>query len=59
MTQGRHRRVEEIPNEHSAIVGANIRGLRQRNGWTQATLGELMGWQSTSTVCTAEGHRNG
>ena len=38
---------------------ANIRVLRQRNGWTQARLGELMGWPSTSTVCAAEGHRGG
>ena len=27
------------------VVGANIRVLRQRNGWTQAELGALMGWQ--------------
>jgi serine/threonine-protein kinase RsbW len=44
--------------EQSAVVGANIRALRQRQGWTQAKLGELMGWPSTSTVCAAEGHRN-
>ena len=39
--------------------GANIRVLRQRNGWTQAKLGALMGWRSNSTVCAAEGHRGG
>jgi transcriptional regulator with XRE-family HTH domain len=59
VTRGRHRRVDEIPKEQSAVVGANIRALRQRKGWTQATLGELMSWQNASTVCAAEGHRNG
>ena len=44
--------------EQSAVVAANIRALRQRRGWTQPKLGELMGWPSTSTVCAAEGHRN-
>jgi hypothetical protein len=48
----------KIPEEQCAIVGANIRALRQRKGWSQARLGELMGWPSTSTVCAAEGHRN-
>ena len=47
----------KIPAEQSAIAAANIRALRQRNGWTQARLGELMGWPTTSTVCAAEGHR--
>ena len=28
-------------------------------GWNQAKLGELMGWPSNSTVCAAEGRRNG
>lgn len=37
----------------------NIRVLRQRNGWSQAYLGELMGWPAPSTVCAAEGHRGG
>jgi hypothetical protein len=55
---GRHRLVDVIPMEQSAIVGVNIRTFRQRNGWTQARLGELMGWHSNSTVCAAEGHRN-
>jgi hypothetical protein len=57
--RGRHRLVDTIPEGQSAIVGANIRTLRQRRGWTQTTLGELMGWPSNSTVCAAEGHRNG
>lgn len=48
-----------IPAEQCAIVGANIRALRQRRRWSQAKLGELMGWQSASTVCAAEGHRDG
>jgi transcriptional regulator with XRE-family HTH domain len=41
------------------VVGANIRVLRQRRGWTQARLGELMGWPSPTTVCAAEGRRDG
>ena len=59
MMPGRYRLVDMIPEGQSAIVGANIRTLRQRKGWTQVKLGELMGWQSASTVCAAEGHRNG
>jgi hypothetical protein len=58
MTRGRRRVVDTIPEEQCAIAGANIRALRRRKGWSQAKLGELMGWQSTSTVCAAEGHRN-
>jgi hypothetical protein len=49
----------KISGEQSAIVGVNIRTLRQRKGWTQAKLGELMGWPNASTVCAAEGHRDG
>jgi transcriptional regulator with XRE-family HTH domain len=56
---GRRRRVDEIPAAQCAVIGANIRVLRQRNGWTQAQLGELMGWPANSTVCAAEGNRNG
>ena len=41
------------------MVGANIRVLRLRKGWTQGQLGELMAWPTTSTVCAAEGHRDG
>jgi transcriptional regulator with XRE-family HTH domain len=48
----------KITEEQSAIVGSNIRALRQRRGWTQPKLGELMGWPTASTVCAAEGHRN-
>jgi transcriptional regulator with XRE-family HTH domain len=59
MTAGRRRRVDEIPAEQFAIVGANIRALRLCKGWTQAELGELMGWPTTATVCAAEGHRAG
>jgi transcriptional regulator with XRE-family HTH domain len=56
----RRRRVSagKLLTEQYAIVGANIRALRQRRGWSQARLGELMGWPSTSTVCAAEGHRS-
>jgi transcriptional regulator with XRE-family HTH domain len=59
VTQGRRRRVDNIPEGQPAIVGMNIRTLRQRKGWSQAKLGELMGWQSASTVCAAEGRRDG
>ena len=48
-----------IPAQQCAIAAANIRTLRQRKGWSQAKLGELMGWPSPSTVCAAEGHRDG
>ena len=56
---GRFRRVDAIPAGQAAVVGANIRVLRQQHGWNQAKLGELMGWLSNSTVCAAEGCRNG
>ncbi len=52
------RRHEKIPMEQAAIVGANIRALRQRKGWTQPKVGELMGWLAPSSVCAAEGHRS-
>lgn len=48
-----------IPYEQCQVIGANIRVLRLRNGWTQAELGRLMGWPSMSTVCAAEGRRQG
>jgi hypothetical protein len=47
----------KLPPAQCAIAAANIRALRQRNGWTQAQLGQLMGWTAPSTVCAAEGHR--
>ena len=59
MTAGRRRRVDEIPVEQFAVVGANIRALRLHKGWTQAELGELMGWPTPTTVCAAEGRRDG
>lgn len=59
MKTGRRLRSGEIPKAQAAVVGANIRVLRQRNGWPQAKLGNLMGWRSNSTVCAAEGHRGG
>ena len=52
---GRRRRLDEIPQNQAAVVGANLRALRQQHGWNQARLGELMGWASNSTVCAAEG----
>lgn len=57
--RGRPTGVEIISREEAAIVGANLRALRQGKGWTQAHVGELMGWVSNSTVCAAEGHRDG
>jgi transcriptional regulator with XRE-family HTH domain len=59
MMRGRRRRVDEIRAEQFAVIGANIRALRLGKGWTQAKLGELMGWPTNSTVCAAEGRRNG
>ena len=59
MTAGRRRRVDTIPAEQFAVVGANIRTLHLRNGWTQVKLGELIGWPTVATVCGAEGHREG
>jgi hypothetical protein len=56
---GRRCRADEIPQEQYAVAGADIRSLRQRRGWTQGQLGELMGWPTTATVCAAEGHRGG
>jgi transcriptional regulator with XRE-family HTH domain len=47
----------KLPPAQCAIAAANIRVLRQRNGWSQAHLGQLMGWPAASTVCAAEGHR--
>ena len=55
----RRRRAAQLPESESAIVGMNIRVLRQRNGWSQAKLGDLMGWPTPSTVCAAEGRRGG
>jgi hypothetical protein len=49
----------KLPPAQCAIAAANIRTLRQRNGWTQAQVGRLMGWPAPSTVCAAEGHRDG
>jgi hypothetical protein len=47
----------KLPAAQCAIAASNIRVLRKRNGWTQAHLGQLMGWPAASTVCAAEGHR--
>jgi hypothetical protein len=46
--RGRRYRVGEISAAQAAVVGANVRVLRQRNAW-----------RSSSTVCAAEGRRNG
>jgi hypothetical protein len=43
MTAGRRHRTGQLPEAKAAIVAVNIRTLRQRNGWTQAELGELNG----------------
>ncbi len=57
--RGRQAGVEIISRQEAATVGTNIRALRQSKGWTQAHVGDLMGWVSNSTVCAAEGHRDG
>jgi hypothetical protein len=59
MTAGRRHRIGQLPEAEAAIVAVNIRTLRQRNGWTQAELGALMGWPNASTVCAVEGRRGG
>ena len=59
VTRRRRGAAAKLPAEHCAIAGANIRALRQRNGWTEAQLGKLMGWTANATVCAAEGHRGG
>jgi hypothetical protein len=48
-----------LPLAQCVVIGANIRVLRRRKGWNQRQLGELMGWDSGSTVCAAEGRREG
>lgn len=48
----------KFPAAQSAVIGANVRALRLNRGWSMAKLGELMGWQTASTVCAAEGHRS-
>jgi len=59
MVTTRGRGAGKLPPAQCATAAANISVLRQRNGWTQARLGELMGWAAASTVCAAEGHRGG
>jgi hypothetical protein len=53
------RKYDWIPREQAVTVGANIRALRRAYGWTQPQLAGMMGWASASTVCAAEGHRDG
>ena len=40
MMPGRRGRLDEIPRDQAAVVGANVRALRQQHGWNQAKLGE-------------------
>jgi transcriptional regulator with XRE-family HTH domain len=47
-----------VVGEQAAVIGANIRALRRRRGWTQSRLGDLMGWPTPSTVSAAEGTRS-
>ena len=47
-------RAGETHTSQGAVVGANIRVLCQRNGWTQTKLGELMGPGHSSYLV---GHR--
>jgi transcriptional regulator with XRE-family HTH domain len=58
MTRVQRGVIGKLSAEQCTVVAANIRTLRQRKGWTQVKLGELMGGLSASTVCAAEGHRN-
>jgi len=57
--RGRQRETGVIPREQAAVAGANIRALRQGRGWSQSRVGALMGWSGNSTVCAAEGRRDG
>ena len=59
MKAGRRRSTDEISATQFRVIGANIRTLRMRKGWSQARLGELMGWGTASNVCAAEGRRGG
>ena len=59
MMASRRTWASEISKEQAKTVGANIRSLRKRKGWSQRQLGRLMGWATPSTVCAAEGHRDG
>ena len=52
-------RVGGHPSAAGGCRRANIRALRQGRGWTQAQVGTLMGWTSSSSVCAAEGRRYG
>ncbi len=54
LAEGLNTRTELLKRQ---MYGANIRVLRQRKGWSQAQVAELMGWPSNSTVCAAEGRR--
>jgi hypothetical protein len=40
---GPRRHAGKIPKAQAALIGANVRVLRQRNGWPQTAFGELMG----------------
>ena len=57
MSRVRGRLVGEVPRDRWVVIGANVRALRLSRGWSQQTLGELMGWATPSTVCAVEGHR--
>ncbi len=48
-----------IPHEQAVTAAANIRALRIARGWTQTQLAGKMGWANASTVCAAEGRRDG
>lgn len=54
-----YRRPGQFPAGQSAVIGKNVRALRQGRGWTVEKLAELMCWPSPSTVCGAEGSRPG
>ena len=58
MTPGRRRRVDNIPDGQPAIVGVNIRTLRQRKGWSQAKGARRINlWHPGGVVITSGGSR--
>jgi len=59
LKRGRRKGGTDLSQGQAGAVGANIRALRIDRGWTQADLGRLMGWPTPSTVCAAEGRRDG
>jgi hypothetical protein len=51
--------MKRITAQQSAIVGANIRALRQARGWPQHRVGELMGLAHPRHRLRRRSHRDG